>query len=707
MFLNSYDERRPYFDNKEVLEEYQMLLDYIFDYALDEEIGTDDFDLAAEALPDPSLDDAHKQIAEIMNWIDAREEVSSDAIPIVGMLRKLQLGRKEKLLFWLLLMPQLSVSCYRGYQKYLQLRNESKTTCAFYLNLMRYAVEITSGEYLQLLTDTCNFGRYCLIKPRGEVFFGTEIGLRETIIRWCRSMPVDQGIHRRYYGYYENSDVLYGIEGYLEQLLSLFPEAAQGAETIASSGCFVRLKGSIYSGKKSLLYEVAWQLGRKLLVIRLDELKKASIDLFDTVISELRTECYLEQPIVYLEDASDIDKVEDARVYTRMRELFAELLKENWIVFCSMSEKNAKNVGIPFVEISIDNDISLKKAVWQGVLSEYPHARLDKADHLASRYSLNAGMIRRVMEQAELYRQMEGAAYIEKRHLEQAVFSTGSIDFQGLASRVPTVFGWEDIELKESVRRMLQLVMKRVNLKYQVGERCGLNKKLAYGKGVTVLFYGKPGTGKTMCAQVLAKELGMELYRVDISQLVSKYIGETEKNLAKVFDEAKKGNIILFFDEADSIFSQRTEISGTNDKHANAEVSFLLQKMEEYPGVAILATNLIKNFDPAVMRRLTYSINFELPDKETILKLWQTILPEHVKIDPSIDFEFFAENLELSGSNIKSILYNAAYMAASEDAEEIVITPAELIPAIQMEYEKIGEFLNRSCLGQYMIYARV
>ena len=249
--------------------------------------------------------------------------------------------------------------------------------------------------------------------------------------------------------------------------------------------------------------------------------------------------------------------------------------------------------------------------------------------------------------------------------------------------------------------------MKRVNLKYQVGERCGLNKKLAYGKGVTVLFYGKPGTGKTMCAQVLAKELGMELYRVDISQLVSKYIGETEKNLAKVFDDAKTGNIILFFDEADSIFSQRTEINGTNDKHANAEVSFLLQKMEEYPGIAILATNLIKNFDPAVMRILTYSINFELPDKETVLKLWQTILPEHVKIDPKIDLEFFAENLELSGSNIKSILYNAAYMAASEDAEEIVITGAELVPAIQMEYEKIGEFLNRSSLGQYMVYAKV
>lgn len=707
MYLNSYDERRPFLNNEEVLQEYEGLLDYLFDYVLNEEFGTDDFDITAEALPDPSLDEAHEQIRAIMDWIDAREEVSSDEIPIVGMLRKLQLGRKEKLLFWLLLMPQLSASCYRGYRKYLQLRNESKTTCAFYLDLMRYAVEITSGEYLQLLTDTCNFGRYCLMKPRGEVFFGTEIGLKEMLIRRSRSMPVDQGIYRRYYRYYENTDVLYGIEGYLEQILSLFREDAQITGSITSSGCFVRLKGSIYSGKKALLSKVAQRLGRKLLVIRLDELKTAGGDLFDTVLSELWTECYLERPVVYVEDTSDAGKAENVRIYARMRELLRDLLKENGIVFCSMAEEDARHMEIPFADIPIGEDISLKQAVWQGVLGEYPHARLDKADHLASKYSLNAGMIRRVMEQAELYRQMEGCDFIEKRHLEQAVFSSGSINFEGLASRVPAVFGWDDIELKEPVRRTLELVMKRVNLKYQVGERCGLNKKLAYGKGVTVLFYGKPGTGKTMCAQVLAKELGMELYRVDISQLVSKYIGETEKNLAKIFDEAKKGNIILFFDEADSIFSQRTEISGTNDKHANAEVAFLLQKMEEYPGVAILATNLVKNFDPAVMRRLTYSINFELPDKETILKLWQTILPEHVKIDPTIDLEFFAENLELSGSNIKSILYNAAYMAASEDAEEIVITPAELIPAIQMEYEKIGEFLNRSSLGQYMIYARV
>ena len=707
MYLNMNDVGRPFRDKEEVLQEYQILMDHIFDYALDEEIGTDDFDLAAEALPDPSLDDAHEQIGEIMDWIDGREVVSPDDISIIALLRKLKLGRKEKLLFWLLLMPTLSGSCYRGYRKYLQLRGESKTTCEFYFDLMRFAVPITSDEFLKMFSDSSGFGRYCMLKKKGEIFFGTEIGLKETIIRRCRGLTNDVGSYHRYYDYYENTSVLYGIEHYMEQLLSFFHEEEEESGALISSGSLIRLKGSLYSGRKSLLHALAQRLTRKLLVVRLDEFKKMNEEMFSIVTSEIRTECYLEHPIVFLEGASDTGKAENVRTYIQLRELMKDLLKESKTVFCSMSEEDVRHMEIPYADLSIGDDISLKKAVWQGVMSEFPHVRLEPAEHLASKYSLNAGMIRRVMEQADLYRQMEGCDFIEKRHLEQAVFSSGSINFEGLATRVPAVFGWDDIELKEPVRRTLQLVMKRVNLKYQVGERCGLNKKLAYGKGVTVLFYGKPGTGKTMCAQVLAKELGMELYRVDISQLVSKYIGETEKNLAKVFDEAKKGNIILFFDEADSIFSQRTEINGTNDKHANAEVSFLLQKMEEYPGIAILATNLIKNFDPAVMRRLTYSINFELPDKETVLKLWQTILPEHVKIDPKIDLEFFAENLELSGSNIKSILYNAAYMAASEDAEEIVITGAELVPAIQMEYEKIGEFLNRSSLGQYMVYAKV
>ncbi len=704
MDWNMSDSNRPFQDNEEVIRKYQILLDHLFDYVLDEKTRRDDLDLAAEAFLDPSLDEAHEVMGAIMDSLDAREKLSSDEIPTIALLRRLKLSRKEKLLFWLLLLPQLSGSCYQGYRAYLSLRKETQTTCGFYFDLMRYAVAITSDEFLKLFSSACGFGRYCVAKGRGELFFGSEIGLRETIIRRCRAIPEEGGSYRRYYGYYENTKTLYGLERYLEQLHALFGEEA-GAP--APAGFFIRLQGSALSGKKSLLHKLAQDMNRKLLVIRLDELKKLSSTQFDAVTAELRTECFLERPIVYLKDACDKKRIEKTADYVSIRELLRDMLRENEMVFCSMSEEEAKQMEIPFADIAIGDDISLQNAVWHGVMGEYPDVRLDCADHLASKYTMTPGMIRRVIEQSELYRKMEGCECIERKHLERAVFSAGSIDFEGLATRIPAVFGWEDIELKESMKKTLELAIKRVNLKYQVGERCGLNKKLAYGKGVTILLYGKPGTGKTMCAQVLAKELGMELYRVDISQLVSKYIGETEKNLAKVFNEAKKGNIILFFDEADAIFSQRTAVNGTNDKYANAEVSFLLQKMEEYPGVAILATNLVKNFDPAVMRRLTYSINFEFPDKETILKLWKTILPEHVKLDPSINLDVFAENLELSGSNVKSILYNAAYMAASEDVDEIVITPEHLIPAIQMEYEKLGEFLNRSSLRQYAMYTKV
>lgn len=190
--------------------------------------------------------------------------------------------------------------------------------------------------------------------------------------------------------------------------------------------------------------------------------------------------------------------------------------------------------------------------------------------------------------------------------------------------------------------------------------------------------------------------------------MVSKYIGETEKNLARVFDEARKGNTILFFDEADSLFSRRTDVTDVKDKYSNTEVSFLLQKMEEYSGITILATNLLQNFDPAILRRLTYSIRFEQPNQQTRLELWNKILPQTVRFSEDLDIGYFAERFELSGSNIKAILYNAAYMAAvqmqADDRQPesmIEIQPVHLVKAIQMEYDKLGMYLQRSDLGVY------
>jgi SpoVK/Ycf46/Vps4 family AAA+-type ATPase len=207
--------------------------------------------------------------------------------------------------------------------------------------------------------------------------------------------------------------------------------------------------------------------------------------------------------------------------------------------------------------------------------------------------------------------------------------------------------------LDEEQKDILRLACSRLNFAHKVGCDWGFDKTVVYGRGVSVLLYGSSGTGKTMAAQIMAAETGMELYRVDLSRLSSKYVGETEKNVSKLFEEAKNLNIILFFDEADSLFSKRTDITDSNDKFANAETAFILQQVEQYEGMCILATNLYKNFDSAFIRRISCVVKFSLPDEERRYLLWKSIIPEKAPVSPDLDLRFLAENFDMSGSEIK------------------------------------------------------
>ena len=235
--------------------------------------------------------------------------------------------------------------------------------------------------------------------------------------------------------------------------------------------------------------------------------------------------------------------------------------------------------------------------------------------------------------------------------------------------------------------KLLRKVCDRVLYRKTVNDDFGFGKKLPYGRGISVVLYGPPGTGKTMAAQVLAKELGLDIYRIDLSQISSKYIGETEKNLGAVFDAAKNSNAILFFDEADSLFSKRTEVSSSHDKYANAETSYLLQKIEEYPGISILATNNMQNFDAAFKRRITYMIPIEEPSEETRLALWTNAFPQGTPLSKEIDLRLLAQALTLTGSNIKSISVEVAYRAAAENRE---IDYQDLVEAVDAECMKTG-----------------
>jgi SpoVK/Ycf46/Vps4 family AAA+-type ATPase len=211
---------------------------------------------------------------------------------------------------------------------------------------------------------------------------------------------------------------------------------------------------------------------------------------------------------------------------------------------------------------------------------------------------------------------------------------------------------------------------------------------MSLGRGVTALFAGPPGTGKTMAAEVVAASLGLDLYRIDLARVVSKYIGETEKNLNAVFSAAEDSNAILLFDEADALFGKRSEVQDAHDRYANIEVAYLLQKMEQYEGAAILATNMRQSLDEAFMRRLSFVIAFPFPDEDSRRRIWQGIWPEQTPLDSRVDLDWLARRFRLSGGNIRNIALAAAYLAAQDGG---LVTHDHLLTAVRREYHKMGK----------------
>lgn len=264
------------------------------------------------------------------------------------------------------------------------------------------------------------------------------------------------------------------------------------------------------------------------------------------------------------------------------------------------------------------------------------------------------------------------------------------------AFRVKLGYGWEDLILEPAQKQMLRHICDRVAFRDVVMEKWGFGKKAFYGNGLSAVFYGAPGTGKTMAAQVLAGELGMGLYKIDLSRLVSKYIGETEKNLGEVFDQAKKRKAILFFDEADSLFARRSEVSGSNDRYANMETGYLLQRLEEYEGITVLATNLIQNLDDAFKRRIRFFIRFSFPDPAMRLKLWTSMIPQQARLEEPLKLEYYAKRFELTGSDIREVITTAAFLAAARGKG---ISNRDIAEALGFYYQKIGKRMTAEELG--------
>lgn len=269
---------------------------------------------------------------------------------------------------------------------------------------------------------------------------------------------------------------------------------------------------------------------------------------------------------------------------------------------------------------------------------------------------------------------------------------------EGAASRVVTPFRFEDLVLPESTLELLEELVLYHRHGGTVLDEWGLGSRFHQARGNATLFVGPSGTGKTMAASVVANELGLELFRVDLSGVVSKYIGETEKNLDRVFDAASRSRVVLFIDEADALFGKRSEVKDAHDRYANIEVSFLLQKMEEHDGIAVLASNLGQNIDEAFLRRIRAVIEFPMPDTPHRLRLWERLPSSGAPLHEDLDLPFLAERFELSGGHIRNCILSGAVHAAATGSP---IGMKHLLKAVGREYAKMGRPMSRAAFGPW------
>jgi SpoVK/Ycf46/Vps4 family AAA+-type ATPase len=334
-------------------------------------------------------------------------------------------------------------------------------------------------------------------------------------------------------------------------------------------------------------------------------------------------------------------------------------------------------------------DYASRRAAWEAAARRRDiDLTGEQADTLATQFNLTPGRIVRSVEAGCAHARARAALRPAYEDLRAAARVDATLEVDGLARKVEVRRDWSDIVVTPGCRARLDELCSRAKLRYKVLETLGFGRKLAGARSTTALLVGPPGCGKGLALEVIAGEIGQQAWKCNVAGLVSKYIGETEKNLERIFAAAEKSNAILYFDEADSLFSRRvSSIDSANDRWSNLELSFLLQRIEEYDGVAILATNLKQAMDEAFARRLTFTIEFPFPDEEHRLRIWRAVWPQGYAADPRVDFPALARSFKLSGANIRNAALAAAFAAA---ARGTAVSMTDLLGAIEAEYEKMG-----------------
>jgi AAA+ superfamily predicted ATPase len=457
----------------------------------------------------------------------------------------------------------------------------------------------------------------------------------------------------------------------------------------------VQLCGDDVTGKHAIAAAACSALGLNLSMVSASSLPVTSGEI-DAFIRLWEREAALSSNALLL-DCDEIDPTDTAR--EKIINRLIERIRSALVVTC-------KERRVVFQRVVITFDIPRltaeeQRTIWNTALGTATSGMNGQVVSLVSQFNLNTQAIHNACAEAlgNFTENNDIRANPEELDtiLWDACLKQSRPRISNLAQRIEPVATWDELVLPEPQTRTLHEIAMHVKQRFKVYDEWGFASRGSRGLGISALFTGDSGTGKTMAAEVIANELRLDLYKIDLSQVVSKYIGETEKNLRRIFDAAEEGGAILLFDEADALFGKRGEVKDSHDRYANIEVSYLLQRMEAYRGLAILTTNMKNALDPAFLRRIRFIVQFPFPDAVQRAQIWQRIFPSSTPTR-RLDMKKLAR-LNVAGGNIRNIALNAAFIAADEDKP---VGMKHLLCAARSECAKLEKSLSEAEIGGWI-----
>lgn len=457
------------------------------------------------------------------------------------------------------------------------------------------------------------------------------------------------------------------------------------------------------SGRRFFVKHFCRENGLKAIAMNCNKLFNYDFQFVERALWSVTRECILTKSCCCLTELNYRDE-EKEKFFGYMDLAFSKLTEKNVLVF-AMSKlyidfRDVTKSQFTDLELPTPNT-GERQACWEYFAKGYDLAEDVDLLEMSTKFLFTAGKIHDALVKAKSLSNMDKEDRISRGNLFKGCYAQMSSELSQKATRVEAKFGFDDIVMNESQRETISHAIEQMTYRKQVYENWDYTKKYPYGRGLTVLLFGAPGTGKSMMAQVIAHELNLELYRVDISKVVDKYVGETEKSLSMIFREAKKCNVVLFFDECDTIFAKRSDDGGSNQASANNKTALLLQEMEAYDGVCVLATNYKHNIDPAFFRRMKYIVEFQFPDVDTREMLWRTTIPKSTPLGDDVDIRFLAEKFEFVGGNIKNCILNAAFLAAADETANGKVCMRHYLNAIKYEFVKVGKVFTKADFEPY------